>query len=224
MIKKRSKIISDLIMDKIDVLKAMQSLDFMLEDVNDSEIQKWVKNELNGYKKKDEIPQYREVQTLLIGDIQVGYGLFKNVNIPVIDKDAINMFSKTKIIEPLSTIIQMAKAENEIEGHSLSLEVNTILVNHYQQTNGEVITARRKLGIYTYNNIVSNIKTKLLEIFKLLEKKYGNLDELYIDFSDNSKKDKVVKEMVEIIYYDNSINMGNNKEIRNSKVGGHDGN
>lgn len=35
--KKRSKIIKDLIMDKINVLQAMQSLSFMLEDINDAE-------------------------------------------------------------------------------------------------------------------------------------------------------------------------------------------
>ena len=42
--KKRSKIIKDLIMDKINVLQAMQSLSFMLEDINDAEskIKKWV--------------------------------------------------------------------------------------------------------------------------------------------------------------------------------------
>ena len=217
--KKRSKIILDLIMDDIDVLKAMQSLDFMLEDINDKEIKNWVNNELNGYKDKDDIPQYREVQTVLIGDIQVGYGIFKNVNIPIIDKEALEMFSKTKIREPISTIMQMAKAEQEIDGHSLSMEVNTILVNHYQQTNGDVISARRKLGIYSYCNVISNIKTKLLTIFKLLEKKYGDLDELYIDFSDSNKKEEVVKELTTIIYNDNSTNIGNNNEIKNSKVG-----
>lgn len=60
--KKRSKIIKDLIMDKINVLQAMQSLSFMLEDINDaeSEIKKWVNNEINGYKNQSDIPEYRK--------------------------------------------------------------------------------------------------------------------------------------------------------------------
>ena len=59
MTKKRSIIIKDLIMDKINVLQAMQSLYFMLEDINDTEIKKWVNSEINGYEDKKKIPSYR---------------------------------------------------------------------------------------------------------------------------------------------------------------------
>ena len=170
MAKKRSKIIKDLIMDNINVLQAMQSLDFMLEDIEDKEIRKWVNNELNGYKKNKDIPNYRNANAILIGNVQVGYSLYKNINIPLSDLKAIEMFTKIKIREPISTIMQMAKAENESEDHSLALEVNTVLVNHYQQTNGDVISAHRKLSLYTYNNIIAIIKDKLLEIFKVLRK------------------------------------------------------
>jgi len=224
MAKKRSKIIKDLIMDNINVLQAMQSLDFMLEDIEDKEIRKWVNNELNGYKKNKDIPNYRNANAILIGNVQVGYSLYKNINIPLSDLKAIEMFTKIKIREPISTIMQMAKAENESEDHSLALEVNTVLVNHYQQTNGDVISAHRKLSLYTYNNIIAIIKDKLLEIFKVLENNYGNLDELYIDFSDNSKKDEVVKKIESIVYTDNSINIGDNNKFKDSIVGDENGN
>lgn len=224
MAKKRSKIIKDLIMDNINVLQAMQSLDFMLEDIEDKEIRKWVNNELNGYKKDKDIPNYRNANAILIGNVQVGYSLYKNINIPLSDLKAIEMFTKIKIREPISTIMQMAKAENESEDHSLALEVNTVLVNHYQQTNGDVISAHRKLSLYTYNNIIAIIKDKLLEIFKVLENNYGNLDELYIDFSDNSKKDEVVKKIESIVYTDNSINIGDNNKFKDSIVGDENGN
>lgn len=224
MAKKRSKIIKDLIMDNINVLQAMQSLDFMLEDIEDKEIRKWVNNELNGYKKDKDIPNYRNANAILIGNVQVGYSLYKNINIPLSDLKAIEMFTKIKIREPISTIMQMAKAENESEDHSLALEVNTVLVNHYQQTNGDVISAHRKLSLYTYNNIIAIIKDKLLEIFKVLENNYGNLDELYIDFSDNSKKNEVVKKIESIVYTDNSINIGDNNKFKDSIVGDENGN
>ena len=68
------------------------------------------------------------------------------------------------------------------------------------------------------------IKDKLLEIFKVLENNYGNLDELYIDFSDNSKKDEVVKKIESIVYTDNSINIGDNNKFKDSIVGDENGN
>lgn len=217
--KQRSKIIKDLIMNKINILQAMQSLDFMLEDINDTEIKDWVNNEINGYKKNDKIPEYRKVNTMLVGDIQVGYAIYQNVNIPFIDKEAFEFFSKADINEPLSTIMKLAEAENESSEHSLCLDANTVLVNKYQKTNGSVIRARRELSIYSYNTILSTIKDKILNIFKVLEENYGNLDELYIDFSDDDKKAKVIEKIETIVYNDNSTSIGNNNEIKDSVVG-----
>lgn len=216
--KKRSKIIKDLIMDDINALQAMHSLDLMLEDMDKSEIKNWVNNELNGYQKKDDIPQYRKINAVLMGNVQFGSRLYKNMNIPLSDIEAIKMFNQVEIRDPISKIIQMAKAENETEEHCLLLVANTILVNHYQETNGDVISAYRKLGLYAYNNILAVIKDKLIEVFKLLEKNYGNLDKLYIDFSDNSKKD-IIKELGTIVYNDNSINIGDNNQLKESIVG-----
>ena len=222
--KKRSKIIKDLIMDKINVLQAMQSLSFMLEDINDteSEIKKWVNNEINGYKNQSDIPEYRKTNAILMGNVQVGYSLYKNINIPLADKKAIELLTKIQIKEPLSIVMQLAKAEIESENHSLLLDANIAIVNYYQQTNGDVISASRHLSIYTYNNILALIKDKLLDIFKVLEENYGNLDELYIDFSDDTKKEEVVKQIQSIVYNDNSISIGNNNKIDDSIVG--DGN
>lgn len=219
MSKQRSKIIKDLIMDNINVLQAMQSLDLMLEDINDTEIKNWVSSELNGYKEKQDVPKYRKVNTALIGNVQIGYSVYKNISIPISDAEAIKMFTKLEIREPISKIIQIAKAENECEEHSLLLEANTILVNYYNCTNGEVISAHRRLSLYAYNSIIAMIKDKLLEIFKLLEKNYGNLDELYIDFSDDSKKNLIIKEIGAIVFNDNSIKIGDDNQIKESLIG-----
>lgn len=217
--KNRSKIIKNLIMDNINVLQAMQNLNFILEDINDEKIQKWVNNEINGYQKNDNVPNYRKANTMLIGTVQVGYAVYNNINIPLSDAKAIEAFTKLEIREPISTIIQMAKAEKESNSHSLVIEANIATVNNYQQTNGDVISAHRELSIYTYSNVLGMIKDKLLEIFKMLEKNYGNLDDLYIDFSDNLKKDKIAKALISIVNNDNSIRIGNNNQFKDSVIG-----
>lgn len=217
--KNRSKIIKELIMDNINVLQAMQSLNFILEDIDNEKIQKWVNNEINGYQKNDNVPNYRKTNTMLIGTVQVGYAVYNNINIPLSDAKAIEAFTKLEIREPISTIIQMAKAEKESNSHSLVIETNIATVNNYQQTNGDVISAHRELSIYAYNNVVGMIKDKLLEIFKMLEKNYGNLDALYIDFSDNLKKDEIAKALISIVNNDNSIKIGNNNQFKDSVIG-----
>lgn len=186
MSKNRSKIIKDIILNNIDILQALQSLNFILEDIDNEEIKNWVNKELNGFDEDSNIPKYREIQAALIGDVLVYRVLYKNIPIPV--KKASDIYNKIQVREPVSVIMQFAKAENETKSHSLSLEVNTALVNKYKSINGTVINAQQMLGLYSYNNVLAIIKDKLLEIFKVLENNYGNLDELYIDFSDNEKK------------------------------------
>ena len=99
--KNRSKIIKDLIMDNINVLQAMQSLNFILEDIDNEKIQKWVNNEINGYQKNDNVPNYRKTNTMLIGTVQVGYAVYNNINIPLSDANAIEAFTKLEIREPI---------------------------------------------------------------------------------------------------------------------------
>ena len=214
----RSKIIKDLIMDKINILQALESLDLMLEDAKDSKIEEWVKNELNGYKDEKDIPDYRKVKSILIADVQVGYNLFKNIEIPVSDNKANDVINNINILEPVSKIVQYAKAEDEQENHSLCLDTNSAVINQCNFVNGQVIRASRKLGVYTFHNILAVIKDKLIQIFRELEKNYGNLDDLYIDFSDNEKKDIILNSIFTNVQND-SITIGNNNEIKGSNIG-----
>ncbi len=119
-------------MDKINVLQAMESLNFILEDIDDEEIKKWVNCEINGYKDEDNLPDYRKANATLIGNVQVGNAIYSRINIPVSNKDAVEVFTKIKILEPISAIMQFAKAERENENHSLSLQTNIALVNYYK--------------------------------------------------------------------------------------------
>lgn len=83
----------------------------------------------------------------------------------------------------------------------------------------EVTHANLQLSMYGYTNVLHWLKDKLIEIFKKLEKKYGNLDEYYIDFKTCKDKKDITKALLQIIYNDNSVRIGNNNKIDKSKVG-----
>lgn len=216
--KKRSKILLDLIRNDITVIQALQSLDLMTEDLGDNEIRAWINKELNGYNNDDAIPNYRKIDVTVVGDIQVGYQLYKNIQIPFPKKinDIIGTFDAT---EPISKIEQYSKAESDTESHCLNLEADCVLLNQYKSTNGIILSASRRLSIYSYTNILGSIKTKLISIFKELEKNYGNLDDLYIEFSDPQKEKDVTEKIINIIFLDNSTTIGNNNSMENSIVG-----
>ncbi len=59
----RSKIIVELIRDEINVVQAMNILNLLLQDNNNEKIKRWLNSEINGYKAKEKLPQYRIISS-----------------------------------------------------------------------------------------------------------------------------------------------------------------
>lgn len=215
---KRSQIIIELIKDEINVVQAMDILNLLLQDINDKKIKKWLENEINGYEKGKDVPQYRVLKANIVGDYIGGRVKCSGKDIPI-KPEYIEEYSKVIITSPVSQIMQLSIAEKESKEHCLAIPLHPVLTQQISLVNGEVISARRELSIYAHANLLALIKSKVLKIFVELEKKYGNLDNYYIDFSNKKVEKEIVKEITNIIYTDNSVHMGNDNNIENANVG-----
>ena len=82
---KRSKVIIDLINNNINVEQALEILDLLLQNVKNNKIKKWLSNEINGYDKNDDLPDYRIVSTNLKGSYIIGsaFNGIKGTNQPL---------------------------------------------------------------------------------------------------------------------------------------------
>ncbi len=215
---KRSKIIIELIKDEINVVQAMDILNLLLQDINDKKIKKWLENEINGYEKDKDVPNYRILNANIVGDYIGGRFKCSNKDIPI-KPEYVKEYSKVIITAPISQIMQLSIAEKESKEHCLGIPLHQVLAQQISLVNGEVISARRELSIYAHTNLLLLIKSKVLKIFVELEKKYGNLDNYYIDFSNKKTEKEIVKEITNIIYTDNSVHMGSDNKIEKSSVG-----
>ena len=83
-----------------------------------------------------------------------------------------------------------------------------------------IISARVVIGAQFVQNIFSVIENKLLDIFMILEKVFGNLDSLDIDVSGKSEEElhKISEKMVVVIYNDNRVTVGNGNKIKDSNI------
>lgn len=218
---KRSKVIIELIKDEINVVQAMDILNILLQDLNDKKIKYWLNNEINGYEKDQEIPEYRIVEANIVGNYIVGsifHGL-QCTNQPIpIKPEVIKEYTKINVRSGLNEILQMSVAENENEKHCLVSPLHTLLAQEISLIDGEIISANRVLSLYAYTNILNKLKSKVVKIFMELEKKYGNLDDYYIDFSNKKEEKEIIKNITNIIN-DNSIHIGDNNKIESSNVG-----
>lgn len=214
----RSKVIIELIKDEINVVQAMDILNLLLQDITDKKIKKWLDYEINGYEKDKDVPKYRILKANIVGDYIGGMVKCSGKDIPI-KPEHIEEYSKVIITAPISQIMQLSIAEKESKEHCLAIPLHPVLAQHISLVNGEVISARRELSIYAHTNLLALIKSKVLKIFVELEKKYGNLDDYYIDFSNKKAEKEIVKDITNIIYTDNSVHMGNDNNIEKSNVG-----
>ena len=218
--KKRSKILIDLINDEIDVEKAFRLLSLLLEDLDNKEIEDWLNYELNGYPESVEVPKYRIINASIVGTVKTYTMIINNYDIPVSLEEK-EKLCKHIVRNGVAEINQYAKAEKDSEDHCLLSPVDIGYINYVALINNAEIThANLRLNMYGYTNVLHSLKDKLIEIFKGLEKQYGNLDEYYIDFKNNSNKESTTKNILQIIYYnDSSVKVGSNNKIDKSKVG-----
>lgn len=218
----RSKVIIELIKDEINVVQAMDILNILLQDINDKKIKSWLNNEINGYSKDEKVPDYRIVSANITGNYIVGnmYCGLQCTNQPIpIKPELVEEYTKIRVSCGLNEVYQMSLAEKENENHCLLMPLHTLLAQEISIINGEVLSANRTLSIYAYTNILNKLKSKVVKIFMELEKKYGNLDNYYIDFSNKRAEKEVVKIINNIIYTDNSVHIGNDNNIEKSSVG-----
>ena len=217
--KKRSKILIDLINDEVDVKKAFQILSLLLEDLENNEIEDWLNYELNGYPKESVVPKYRIIKASIIGTVKTYSMIINKYDIPVPLEEK-KVLCNHEVRESITEINQYALAEKESDMHCLLSPIDIGYINSVALINDAEIThAHLQLSMYGYTNVLNIIKNKLIEIFKRLEKQYGILDDYCIDFKNNKKKKSTTKALLQIIYNDNSIKMGNNNRIDRSVVG-----
>ena len=217
--KKRSKILIDLINDEIDVKKAFQLLSLLLEDLDNKEIKDWLNYELNGYPESAEVPKYRVINASIIGTVKTYTAIIKGYNIPVPLKEK-EKLCKHIVRESIAEISQYAKAEEESVKHCIFSPIDIGYINSIALINDAEIThANLKFSMYGYTNVLHLLKDKLIDILKKLEKQYGNLDEYYIDFKNEKDKKDTINVLLQIIYNDNSTKIGSNNKIDKSIVG-----
>lgn len=218
---KRSKIIIELIKDEISVAQAMDILNILLDDIDDEKIKLWLDNEINGYNDEKDIPKYRNVDASVIGTYLSSDSrkivTFTNQPIPIKPK-FINEFINVKVDSGINEILQLSIAEKESESHCLIIPTHIALVQQATMLNAQIVSANRTLSLYAYTNILNRLKSIVLNILKELEKKYGNLDDYYIDFSNKQIEKEVVENITNIIN-DNSIHIGNDNKIDGSNIG-----
>lgn len=217
----KSKIIKELANSSIDTATALKRLKILLLSLNKPELDKWVNSELNGYKNIDEVPAYRRFRGQVTANFIIGNSIkmakYTNTPLPTSDlPDEIKDIIEEGVFnEGISAIKEM---EGQNLGKSVPPELFGLLAKNTNITS--ITSASANISKTAPTEIIAAVETKILEILCVLEKEFGVLDDLDIDCSDKTEKemDDVCRKILNIIYVDKSITIGDDNKITKSDL------
>lgn len=213
----RSQIIKDFISSKMDIDTALQNLMAILYCLDDEGLINWAKKELEGYDTYDELPKYRKLKGRVMASFFVGYAQYpkRQFGIAHLDKEVQESLLSINIYNSISSLIEMKNLEKSV-GKPIPPEFYAIL---QANSNSHITSASVDIDLTSINDIISKVKTKILETLLFLEKEFGDLDGLDVDISiKNSEELRSIINHIEIKLYDNSISLGDNNRIKNSNI------
>ena len=212
-----SKIIKELANSSIDLHTSLKRAKVIFQKVGSTELNKWLKNEIGGYKNLEDVPSYRKVKGCLRGSyIEKGVNC-KNLLIPLdkVDEEIIEGLTCNGAKQSIYALQEAIKAKQSFVRRLEPYECQWLSA----KTGRMIYDAEVETDTSEVMDIIPVVENLLLETFLLLEKEFGILDNLDIDWDSKTEDEqKVIVEKIIIIFQDNSVSVGNGNKIKNSTV------
>lgn len=215
----KSKIIMEVANNSVTVETALLRLKVILSSLENQIINTWINKELNGYNVDDEIPDYRLKKGIPYGIMEDHSRRYSNILIPIehLEKKDRDSILEMKFYQSISSIedkIGTSKSE-------FRKPIPKVTTQEIEKgiRNGFIIEMNVELDRLELKSIVSSVKTKILDVCLVLEKKFGNLDGLDISAKLDEQDIISTSNAVISIIYDYSVRIGDNNKIIRSEIG-----
>lgn len=223
----KSKIIKDLANSTVDVMAALKRAKVLFAELNNEELLNWVNYELMGYPPGADLPDYRIEHGTLRGSYFKGsmaqHMKWTDVSIPLgkMPEDLKKDILEVQFRESVSALKQLSETnENGRLEKIIPADFFPAIATFNNDPYMIIIAARVVVGAQCIPNIFSVIENRLLDALIIMEKEFGNLDDLDIDISQktNDELQEIIKNLYVIIYNNQSVNIGDNNKIKDSQI------
>ncbi|RBQ02872.1 hypothetical protein [Pedobacter miscanthi] len=215
------KLISDIINELMDSANTITGpllktkvLAFRIENKS---LQEWVDGELSGYAEHMKLPYYRKASGILTGNFLNGMTKGSNMNFPVshLKKDILNTLTSIEIRDNISSI------ETMINQKGLKISVNSdrrlYLENSIRELGNpyyQIISVHLDMPAFLLPNILSSVRTKLLDFMLQIEKQFKHETEIEQLKTRNDTITNIVNTTINNVGNGNLITSGDNNSIK----------
>ena len=215
----KSKIIADFVNGDASIEIALKRIIVLTSDFDNKTIYEWSQNEIGGYPKYSIIPSYRIIKGEILGSYQLwGGGVIQSrssVSLPTIGlpQQDIEEICMSEFRGGIIGLRDMARSNSckkllPVESYHLFEQGTNLTV-----TNAYVFFARNVI-----HDMISKLETIVLTLLIHLEKSYGILDGLDIELKSAKDQIDIERSLIQIIFNDNSVKIGDNNRISKSKI------
>lgn len=170
-----TQIQSDILYDKIPLSAVFRKARVLSAELESDELAYWVSNELDGYDDLEALPDYRWLNTSVVGTWTNGYWTVKNkgVILSQIDDDDLKKFlSKYPVQKGIKSLEQYTSMEKE--EHFLVPADTVAYLNSIVGENGYGFSHLfYTISAYDFEQILDTIRNRLLEFILKLGKKWN---------------------------------------------------
>ena len=225
----KSKIIKDLANSSVDTLTALKRAKVLLSEIDNEEINNWVNFEMTGYPDDVALPDYRITKGNLFGSYFKGsmasHMTWNNVSIPLGEmpddlQESLLQISFRQSVEALKKLAENTALKDGQLGKVVPADLFSSIASFNNDPYMMITSARVIIGEQCISDVFAAVENRLLDILILLEKEFGNLDDLDLDVTSKTPEDlkNIAEKIILIVYHDQSLTIGNNNRIKGSTI------
>jgi hypothetical protein len=218
----RSQLLKDLVGGNVSIENVLLRLKVILTDLNNEAIMNWINGELQGYKETNDVPKYRILEGAPMGTFVVNHRYkYTDAQVPLeslLPQDIIDEIITLKVRDSIATIQIILNGENR---DNYAKQIPTSFCHQISKEQLQIAGMNVKFPSNRLDGIVSNVKSKLVEVVMELEKQFENLDDMDIksQIEENSSKTEQATYNIGQIIYEGSIDIGDRNKFSKSKLG-----
>jgi len=218
------KLIGDIINELVDSEKSITSpllkTKVLASRLKNKDLLSWVDRELNGYNDIDSLPDYRKHQGQLRATFVNGNLQFNDQPIPTfgLSEDMIEAVHSMNFYQSVATL-ESYKTDNKsgVLEQTFPAELAAFLESNIRKHGNRffrIISARTFVSINTVTQVLSVIRSQLLDFMLKLDEEFGNLTEIEDLKSKNESITRIMSQTIITTGDGNILNTGDHSQIK----------
>ncbi|MDM1525552.1 hypothetical protein HX091_06260 [Myroides odoratimimus] len=214
-----SQIINNLIDDTSSLQNALLKTKVLAKRIGNDSLLEWTNSELAGYKDETLLPDYRRnIWNELKGTMINGNYKYTDIAIPTVglSKKFNSSLTRTNFTDSISSLENLIKEKGTL-GSPLSAETTSLIEANWRNMGNpylSLISCRKIISKASIVEIITNVRSKLLDFMLLIEKEFDTFTEIKELISKNKEITSIMNQtIINNSGNGNSINTGDNNDI-----------